>query len=292
MTTGMYLDTWLQTYVAPKRAPNTVACYLRAIKSLPSELLNTELHELCPINIQQELNKQAARYPRAAQLTYTMLHVAMVRAHKLRLIDSNPLDVCDKPLHEPRETAILTVEQLRMYLDAAQTSIAYPLLLCIAVCGLRRSEALAIRRETIKYGELYIDKQRIRDKGKYSLKTLKSKSSRRVIPLPDVVNGALMLGSMYSSSEYIVDITPERLTQEHNETIQRAGVPRITLHGLRHSMATIAAEQGIPITVIQHTLGHSHYQLTADIYAGHRRAESIGRAVSQISGCVFGFQGA
>ena len=43
----------------------------------------------------------------------------------------------------------------------------------------------------------------------------------------------------------------------------------MTLHGLRHSFATAAVQQGVPIKVLQAALGHAKYQLTADLYADH-----------------------
>ena len=43
--------------------------------------------------------------------------------------------------------------------------------------------------------------------------------------------------------------------------------PRLTLHGLRHTWATLALEQGIHPRVVQERLGHSTIAITLGIYS-------------------------
>jgi integrase len=47
-----------------------------------------------------------------------------------------------------------------------------------------------------------------------------------------------------------------------------AGVRRITVHGLRHSCATLMLAAGVPAHVVQRRLGHKNVQITLDVY-GH-----------------------
>lgn len=59
MTLSEYLAIWLQTYVEPFRRPNTIACYERAIASLPDDLAETELVQLDSLRLQHAINTQA-----------------------------------------------------------------------------------------------------------------------------------------------------------------------------------------------------------------------------------------
>ncbi|MEG2596711.1 MAG: tyrosine-type recombinase/integrase, partial [Ruthenibacterium sp.] len=68
---------------------------------------------------------------------------------------------------------------------------------------------------------------------------------------------------------YVYDATPDALYHAHKRAIVSAGVPYVTPHGLRHSVASSMAATGTPIKVLQALLGHSRYQLTADLYADH-----------------------
>jgi integrase len=48
---------------------------------------------------------------------------------------------------------------------------------------------------------------------------------------------------------------------------QRAGVPPIRLHDLRHTMATLAPQAGVHPKVVQEQLGHSAINVTMDVYS-------------------------
>ena len=49
--------------------------------------------------------------------------------------------------------------------------------------------------------------------------------------------------------------------------VRAAGLPRLTLQGLRHTWATLALEQGIHPRVVQERLGHSTIAITLGIYS-------------------------
>ncbi|MFD9487338.1 tyrosine-type recombinase/integrase [Streptomyces sp. NPDC059991] len=55
----------------------------------------------------------------------------------------------------------------------------------------------------------------------------------------------------------------DRLRQLSKE----AGVPQVTVHGLRHLAATITHHRRRPLTVVSKTLGHSTLSATANIYS-------------------------
>ena len=60
---------------------------------------------------------------------------------------------------------------------------------------------------------------------------------------------------------------PERITQIFAELVKKAKVPPITLHGLRHTHATLALAAGIHPKVVSERLGHSTVALTMDVYS-------------------------
>jgi integrase len=49
--------------------------------------------------------------------------------------------------------------------------------------------------------------------------------------------------------------------------LQRAGLPPIRLHDLRHSYASIALARGVHPKVVQETLGHTSIAVTLDLYS-------------------------
>lgn len=48
---------------------------------------------------------------------------------------------------------------------------------------------------------------------------------------------------------------------------KRAGVKHLTVHGLRHTCATMLINQGLPLPVVSQRIGHADPSITLKIYA-------------------------
>lgn len=59
-----------------------------------------------------------------------------------------------------------------------------------------------------------------------------------------------------------------------NKLCKRYQLPRITVHGLRHSCASLLFAAGVDIKVVQKILGHAHIETTMNIYT-HVTTETI-----------------
>jgi integrase len=57
------------------------------------------------------------------------------------------------------------------------------------------------------------------------------------------------------------------LQRQFAPLLQRAGLPSIRLHDLRHTAASLLAHQGVHVTVVSRLLGHSSTSMTLDIYS-------------------------
>ena len=60
---------------------------------------------------------------------------------------------------------------------------------------------------------------------------------------------------------------PERVTRMFDQRVKAAGLPRITLHGLRHSHVTMLGRAGVPLRTISQRVGHSSAAVTLAIYS-------------------------
>ena len=288
MTTEEYLSQWLETFVRPFRAASTAACYRRAINALPPSVAACPIDQLSGMAVQAALNQQASKHPRAAQLTFAMLHVSMAKAVELGVVSRSPLAGCIKPRHSAKRAAVLSPDQLSAYIAAARQQPCFPLLLLMATCGLRRGEALGLMWQDIAGDTLSICRQRVRVEGAYRVTGLKSKAARRVLPLAAPIAAELSRIPVRSFSGWVCDTTPETLRKQHMAALAAANLPPVTLHGLRHSMATAAAADGCPIKVLQSILGHARYQLTADLYADHLQPENLAPSMASLASAVMG----
>ena len=81
-------------------------------------------------------------------------------------------------------------------------------------------------------------------------------------------------------------LNPSEISRYFRRLVARSGLPRIRLHDLRHTHATLALEAGIHPKIVSERLGHATVSLTLDVYShavGHMQAE----AAHQIRELVF-----
>jgi integrase len=165
-----------------------------------------------------------------------------------------------------------------------------PLLLTAIFAGLRASEIRGLRWEDadLKRAELHV-RQRA-DKFK-TIGKPKSAAGERSIPMPPLLVNALRewklacpkseLGLAFPTGagqvEYHSNIVTRGLApvQVAANVVTKAGGAKYTgLHALRHFYASWCINRkedgglGLPLKVVQHRLGHSSIQMTADVY-GH-----------------------
>lgn len=60
---------------------------------------------------------------------------------------------------------------------------------------------------------------------------------------------------------------PDRVSQRFRALVEDAGLPWITLHGLRHTHATLMLRAGVHPKVVQERLGHASIAITLDTYS-------------------------
>lgn len=82
----------------------------------------------------------------------------------------------------------------------------------------------------------------------------------------------LRMGPAYHSYDLVVStvdgkpLHPRNLARTFENLIKKAGVKRISLHGLRHTNATILMKQGVNPKIVSERLGHANVGITLDIY--------------------------
>lgn len=266
MKLSEFLELWMDAYIRPIRAPKTADAYRYALAHLSPAILASELDELTPIRLQKEVNALAADYSRQAQLLFVALKASLRKAEQLGMMHTRPMELVEKPRHEKAEICYFTPQEAVAYLREAQKQSAGALLVLMLCVGLRRNEARALRfGDLMPDGILKIRRQRVRD----ALQPLKSKASRREIPIP----GALWPLFDGPQGEYLANISENGLRRQHLAAMRAAGIEKpVTLHGLRHSCASAAVADGAQLATVQKLLGHAKYNVTAEFYVHIDRA--------------------
>ena len=60
---------------------------------------------------------------------------------------------------------------------------------------------------------------------------------------------------------------PDSITRWFTGFIKRSGLPKVTVHSLRHTYASLMIADGVPLVNVSHSLGHAQVSTTSNIYS-------------------------
>ncbi|HET9139762.1 site-specific integrase, partial [Actinophytocola sp.] len=82
-------------------------------------------------------------------------------------------------------------------------------------------------------------------------------------------------------------IHPETITRRFNRLVDQAGVPRIRLHDVRHTYATVSLDNGVDPKIVADRIGHANMAYTLSIYT-HRSTGLDRSAAEKVANVIFG----
>jgi integrase len=228
-----------------------------------------------------------------------------------RIIASNPADGAHTlPRDRGIEMKTWTAKELALFLSGVRESEWYPLLRLTATTGMRRGEVLGLRwRDSdLDAGVVQVVQQRVRgiDGMTYGPpKTARGKRSINLDPLTRAdlrehrrrqLEDRMAFGPGYEDADLVfaradgTPMDPDVVSATFERLSRRLGLPRIRLHDLRHTHATLALSAGIHPKVVQERLGHSSVSVTMDTYS-HAIPAMQADAADRIAALVDGTTG-
>lgn len=294
-TLEAYLARWLQA-MAPTWAESTLRARESVVRCrIVPGLGQTQLAKLDALMVQSfyaGLNKTYA--PGTVRATHSVLDAALARAVRWRLIARNPADDALLP-SSPRPTAhVWSSAECAVFLVAAEKEKhRFTALWRLALdSGMRIGELLALSWRDIALDRdeptVSVRRTLTHDKeGNLKLGDVpKTKAGRRSIVIgPDTVlalrtyrvqqtERRLLLGPRWQDLGLVFDqgrgglLDPHVVGKSLGRFLDRnPELPRISMHGMRHTMATLALEGGVNPKVVQERLGHASVQMTLDRYS-------------------------
>ncbi|KQR15593.1 tyrosine-type recombinase/integrase [Deinococcus sp. Leaf326] len=236
--------------------------------------------------------------------THNILHGAFSEALRLELVMRDPTAVIrPQPVRRdaPQEEKALTAEEVAALLPALQASRWGLVFEFMLHTGLRRGEACGLKwaHVDIEAGTIRIIENLVTVGGKSQISTPKTaKSARRVHlssealdclrrqqAVQDLERTALSPGQpvpghekgyerkrIWQDTGYVftgisgVRLLPDKLKRYLEVFCKKARVRQVTVHGLRHTHASLMLRRGVPLEVVSQKLGHSRPSFTADVY--------------------------
>lgn len=323
VTTGAFLERWIETQRTKVRA-RTWTSYAGIVKNhlIPS-VGRIPLERLRPSDVEEMLAIKQTRprtahpkrpgeagqqlqplSPRMAQYVRAVLRKALRAAIKDGLVARNVAAETEPPKVERFEAHPLTSDESRRLLEAAAGDTLEACYRLALQLGLRQGEVLGLRWEDVDLdaGVVHVRRQLQRIDGRLMLVDLKTKASRRSLPLPASVSAALhsqrdrqaaagiaaLPTAFVFTSPSGQPVDPRNTLARFQRLLQRAGLPRRRFHDLRHTFGTqLAASGTVQPRDLMELMGHSQISVTMGYYVTSL-PESRRRAIDQLEAVLNG----
>lgn len=230
---------------------------------------------------------------------HLMLHNALNRAVKERLILRDPTEDCIAPKVQKFEMQILQPEHIKTYLDAAEKRGLLPMFYLELVSGLRKGELTALLWSDLDIADktISVSKQYVKNpNGELTLSRPKTETSVRKISISqEAVDLLVAEHKKHSDNPYMFPspVTgelyyPDSIVNLHKKILKDAGLPHIRSHDLRHTFATLALQNGVDVKTVSSMLGHYDAGFTLRTYTHATRqkqdeaAQTMGSFMAQV----------
>lgn len=308
---GEYMERWLNDSKKDNLAPRTFANYRSHIRGhLVPSLGHVKLKSLTPAHIQAlyRAKLDTGLSPATVRYIHAVLSGGLKQAVRWRLLPYNAAEAVELPKLIRHEGQAFSVAEVKRFLEAARGDRLEALYVLAVTCGLRQGELLGLKwgDMDLEAGSMQVRRQlqRMRDGSGLAFLPLKNPDGRREVALGPMAVEALrkhrarqaeeklMLGSLYEDMG-LVFATPKGTPLEASNLVnrsfkpllERAGVPRIRFHELRHTCGTIMGSTGVAPKYAQDRLGHSDVSVTLNTYT-HVLPEARAEVARKIEGAL------
>lgn len=249
--------------------------------------------------------------PNTVKHIHTALRKALGDALRWSYVSRNVAVAANPPKASDtrREMKAWTAEELRTFLESVAEDRLYAAWLLAASTGMRRGEVLGLRWSDLDLDRASIGvRQALVQVGKeLTFSSPKTARGCRSVALDPTTVSALRdhrkrqvaemlaLGGGYQDNGLVfceVDgkpLRPDSFSKRFDRAVRDASVPKIRLHDLRHTHATLALQAGVHPKVVSERLGHATVSFTLDVYS-HAVKGMQSDAAAVVANLVFGGQ--
>ena len=274
-----YFVQWIKLYKDGAVRPITLNKYWLALSWLKKIAPNLKIQDIDRAKYQEIINEYAEEHER--QTTMDFHHIikgAVLDAVDEGLINRDPTRKVIVKGKQPSEKKIKYLNQYELHsllnnlVLGEKISWDYFILL-VAKTGLRFSEALALTPADFDFARQTLSVSKTWDyKGSGGFLDTKNKSSVRKVQIDWqlVVQFSALIQGMEADETIFVDGEDRVYNSTVNDLLERrckaAGVPVISVHGLRHTHASVLLFAGVSIASVARRLGHASISTTQKTY--------------------------
>jgi integrase len=289
-TLADFLDGWLEGTVKGSVKATTYESYERIIGChIKPELGRHKLKTLAPDHVQTLYQRKlgSGLTPGTVRLIHSVLNRALDQAVKWGLIPRNVCKATTLPKRASEEIKPLDSRQARRLLDQAKGERLEALCVLAITSSMRFGELLGLRWQDVDLEAPTLRVRRTKSTAKSGPKFTTPKNGKgRLINLTRHAVEALeahkaaqnaerlKAGNLWQDHELVFCTHGGRPLDSHNVArtsfkplLERAELPDIRFHDLRHTCATLLLSRGHHPGLVQELLGHSSVALTLYRYS-------------------------
>ena len=291
-------EMWIEIYqksVQPSTLDRTMVLFNAHI--LP-KLGDLKINKITPAYMQKQVNWYVDKGTfKNYRLIITYISRIFKYAVNMNLCDNNPIDkviIPPQKSSKQRKLKFYTKQQLHQFLNTIKDNNVeasdylrirdYALFRLLAFSGCRIGEVLALSWEDLNEltGNLYITKTVTEARHYYISSTPKTAKSNREIVIDETTIRALkkwhitqlkyLMFQGYSKPKYMFTnkendfLVNSVFAERYKKYRKAADLPHISLHGFRHTHASLLFEAGATAKEVQERLGHTNIATTLNIY--------------------------
>lgn len=288
-TLSQYLQDWLETKKSTL-SKSTFMQYQRIVTNhiIPA-LGNRELIKLSPADI-AKFYSALMEEKRLAESTIGDIHkvltAALNQAVKWDMIVKNPASLVQKPKAKKKELNTWTQDEAKRFLAVSKNYRTHIAFLLALTTGMRQGEILGLRWKDVDFEEGTIQVvQTLSHDGKELNPGAKTQTGNRRISVDSntlhelkehrklILKEKMKQGAKYTDLDLVIPasngkpLSPRNLLRTFYLIIEKADVPKITFHDLRHTHATLLLAKGVHPKVVAERLGHADMRVTLEVYS-------------------------
>ncbi|MBC8572087.1 site-specific integrase [Jingyaoa shaoxingensis] len=273
-----YYAQWIEVYKRGAIRDATMAKYLMTQKWVEKLVPELKVSQLTRTVYQQLLNDYAKEHERQTTLDFHhQLKGAILDAVDEGMIDRDPTRKAIIKGKTPGTKKIKYLNQFELHTLLANLDIKEEVnwdwfILLVAKTGMRFSEALAITPADFDFSRQTLSISKTWDyKGKGGFLPTKNKSSIRkiqidwqiVVKFSELTKNLPENEPIFAGNKKIYNSTVNDILTRH---CRRCGISEISIHGLRHTHASLLLFAGVSIASVARRLGHASMTTTQKTY--------------------------
>jgi integrase len=283
-----YLTRWLEDSVKESVRASTHERYESVCRvHIVPHIGKTNLADLTEMNVQSLYRERLGSgcSPRTVQYVHVTLHKALKQAVRWRLVPRNVAEAAVPPKVQKKEIVVLSPAQVKVFLKSVEGHRLEAMFVLAVTTGMRQGEMTGLRWEDIDEadGALYVLRTLSKTKEGIVFNQPKTAKGRRSVALTCLAIRALNKHRVRQQAEkgswkkdhglVFPNIHGEPRSQREpmikalKKALEKAGLPQIRFHDLRHTAATLMLSKGVHPKIVSEMLGHGDVAFTLTVYS-------------------------